>query len=67
MATYRILDNLEYQQALQYEPSRKQPSGDCHRDEAVFISTKEDELSLFEKLENNLNKFKNVFDENGNG
>ena len=64
MATYRILDNLEYQQALQYEPSRKQPSGECNRDEAVVISTKEDDLSVFDKFEKNLNKFKNIFDEN---
>ena len=64
MATYRILDNLEYQQALQYEPSRKQPSGECNRDDAVFISTVEEELSVFEKFEKNLNKLKNIFDEN---
>ena len=56
MATYRILDNLEYQQALQYEPSRKQPSGECFRDEAVIISTKEEDLNLLEKFEKKLNK-----------
>ena len=63
MATYRILDNLEYQQALQYEPSRKQLSGDCFRDEAVLISTIPEELSVFEKFEKNLNKLKDLIED----
>lgn len=43
VATYRILESLEYQQALQYEPARKKPDGTCSRDGVVKISTQEGE------------------------
>lgn len=43
VATYRILDSLEYQQALQYEPARKRADGTCARDGVVKISTQEGE------------------------
>ena len=39
ISTYRMLDSLEYQQALQYEPARKRADGTCCRDNAVFITT----------------------------
>lgn len=39
VATYRILDSLDYQQALQYEPARKKPDGTCERDGVILIST----------------------------
>lgn len=38
VATYRILDSLQYQQALQYEPVRMTPDG-AKRDNVIFIST----------------------------
>mmetsp|Transcript_27157 Transcript_27157/g.33767 ORF Transcript_27157/g.33767 Transcript_27157/m.33767 type:complete len:187 (-) Transcript_27157:330-890(-) len=41
VATYRILDNLQYQQDLQYEPNRKKADGSCERDGVVLISTDE--------------------------
>lgn len=42
VATYRILDNLEYQQALQYEPARyNRSTGTCDRDNVIVISTQE--------------------------
>lgn len=45
VATYRILDNLEYQQALQYEPARYNPSsGTCERDNVIIISTQSGEV-----------------------
>ena len=41
VATYRILDNLQYQQDMQYEPNRKKEDGSCERDGVVLISTEE--------------------------
>ena len=41
VATYRILDNLAYQQALQYEPNRKKEDGSSERDGVICISTSE--------------------------
>lgn len=41
VATYRILDNLQYQQDLQYEPNRKKADGSCERDGVILISTDE--------------------------
>lgn len=38
VATYRILDSLQYQQALQYEPIRLTEDG-AKRDNVIFIST----------------------------
>ena len=43
MSNYRILESLEYQQALQYEPSKKQDDGTCKRDGVILISTQEGE------------------------
>lgn len=43
VATYRLLDSLDYQQAFQYEPARKKDSGVCERDNVILISTQEDE------------------------
>ena len=42
VATYRILDNLQYQQDMQYEPNRKKDDGSCERDGVVLISTNEE-------------------------
>ena len=42
VATYRILDNLQYQQDMQYEPNRKKEDGSCERDGVVLISTVEE-------------------------
>ena len=39
VATYRILDNLQYQQDLQYEPNRKKQDGSCERDGVIKICT----------------------------
>jgi len=39
VATYRILDSLEYQQALQYEPVRKKDDGTSSRDNVILITT----------------------------
>lgn len=41
VATYRLLDSLDYQQQFQYEPSRKQDDGTCRRDNVILISTQE--------------------------
>ena len=41
VATYRILDSLEYQQAYQYEPPCKMDDGTCRRDDVITISTQE--------------------------
>jgi len=43
VATYRILDSLQYQQALQYEPIRMTADG-AKRDNVIMISTKEGEM-----------------------
>ena len=43
VATYRILDSLQYQQSLQYEPIRMKPDGNASRDNVIFISTQEGE------------------------
>ena len=40
VATYRMLDSLDYQQAFQYEPARKKSDGTCKRDEVIFVTTK---------------------------
>ena len=45
VATYRILESLEYQQAFQYEPARKHHDGSCKRDDVIIITTHADELS----------------------
>ena len=42
VATYRILDNLAYQQALQYEPIVRQADGTSCRANVVRVSTQED-------------------------
>lgn len=39
VATYRILESLEYQQAYQYEPPCKMDDGTCRRDDVITIST----------------------------
>lgn len=41
VATYRITDNLSYQQALQYEPNRKKEDGTSERDGVILITTDE--------------------------
>lgn len=41
VATYRLLDSLDYQQAFQYEPARKKEDGTCARDDVILISTQE--------------------------
>lgn len=40
VASYRMLDSLDYQQAFQYEPARKKPDGTCKRDEVIVVTTK---------------------------
>lgn len=50
VASYRILESLDYQQGLQYEPSRLKPSGQCERDNVILISTQEGEAP--ENVEN---------------
>lgn len=42
VATYRPLDNLSYQQGLQYEPNRKKEDGTSARDNVIMISTEEE-------------------------
>lgn len=42
VATYRILDSLQYQQWLQYEPIFMKPDGYARRDNVIMISTQED-------------------------
>lgn len=44
VATYRLLDNLQYQQDLQYEPARVKDDGSIGRDDVVIISTDEAQL-----------------------
>lgn len=51
VATYRILDSLQYQQALQYEPIRMTADG-AKRDNVIMISTKEGEMPEGETREN---------------
>lgn len=41
VATYRILDSLQYQQAFQYEPIRWTYADGSKRDNVIMISTKE--------------------------
>lgn len=43
VATYRLLDSLEYQQSFQYEPARRKEDGTCARDGVITISTQEGE------------------------
>jgi len=43
VATYRILDSLQYQQAFQYEPIRMKPDGYASRDNVIMITTQEGE------------------------
>lgn len=37
--TYRALDNLKYQQELQYEPPKQEADGKIDRENAIIIST----------------------------
>ena len=39
VASYRLLEDMIYQQAYQYEPARKQDDGSCRRDDVILIST----------------------------
>ena len=43
VASYRLLEDMIYQQAFQYEPARKQDDGSCRRDDVILISTQEGE------------------------
>jgi len=43
VATYRLLESLDYQQALQYEPARMKEDGTARRDNVILISTQEGE------------------------
>lgn len=45
VATYRMLESLDYQQALQYEPARMKEDGTARRDNVILISTQEGEKS----------------------
>ena len=54
VASYRILESLDYQQGLQYEPSRLKPSGQCERDNVILITTQEGEAP--ENVENEPNQ-----------
>lgn len=43
VATYRLLESLQYQQEMQYEPAKKKADGTCQRDGNIIVSTQEDE------------------------
>lgn len=43
VATYRLLESLQYQQGMQYEPAKKKDDGTCQRDGNIIVSTQEGE------------------------
>jgi len=50
VATYRPMDNLRYQQELQFEPPRLEEDGSIKRDGVIFISTVEQEEPVDESV-----------------
>ena len=50
VATYRPMDNLRYQQELQFEPPSLEEDGSIKRDGVIFISTVEQEEPVDESV-----------------
>lgn len=48
-ATYRLLDNISYQQGFQYEGPISQPGGSTKRDGVIKITTDESDKPMEEK------------------